>query len=1091
MVEFHFFIFSDFLFGQQLLVHALVTRTIHVSKNHLSTDSDDCGNLTKPCFSLAYALQMAGNGDTVTLDRNFEFPARDSIDAFNDDLELTSYCVASDSMCSGKKRAVINLDFVKEEIFSVENLTHFNMSKLHIKTRYSRPKIFFRMESCAVNVKMSDCIVNVTSYPMQLTNNKCFHSINIENVVFSYKYNYHLHRDDHSTGFSTAENHRSQISESQPFFSKGSRNKVTKPQSRGHIAQVKISKSSFENIALSNFDTGNDSDEYYLEMDRNTLFNSNFDISCKSRCYINITNHTHIESSLSINGNGLAKAFVVNIVNTSWTGQSYSKVVQSLFELQAMNNNASKVVMDYCLFQKSNEKAVTILNAPNVHISNTQFRGIKVTDLTKVSLDFAAGLTLKNLSCAYLENVTFHDIFTLQNIPSSMYITANESLVMKNVLIETSTLQDSENYLVWGLRSRRVRRFNTTVKCLYGNQKIEKTERMGNEFLSCTRCDTTSYNVQTPTITWGLPKKVNELNSKCLRPCPYQASCIDKLKSRGYYWGLLNKQSGSVDFYQCPPSYCCSSQQDCLSYDTCINNRSGRLCGDCKANHSIALLGPNRCVLNEDCKSDVFWVVYWTMVLLALIFVLYLKDILSFIGKLVSSIIKKKEETQNQPSFFEPLIRNKDDQEQEERKKPNKSSTMSQQVSGLIKTAFFFYQVADIIRVGASAKTNYKTPIIMEFLTSLFNIRMSSSVASHSSVDYAIALWCPFQTTNVFLMEFLRVSIILWCPLIMLFYLFVKMLFQFIAAKVSPTCFLIVCLNGDKNRSLVRRFKCGIVQFLIFGFASISMVCLESVHCIEINSKWFLYKQAESVECYQGWQRLVFVVIVAWVVSFPFALYIGVVLLRLKSVTPNEFLFMVIFPPSMIGFFARSCLMSKPEVQPLDVEQVQSLCDDHVIASERLALLSLVNEPFRTNPGHDEMFPQKLVWEPVLLMRRFLLLVASIFIENPVFRIYPIGVLLVLFGFHDYMVKPFSDHKLNVIQTVSHGLLFVLTLINSFWAFSNDLDLTTKGGAFHKCGQLLLYFELFILLTPLIVLTGWVFRKAFIKVYKVCLYKQD
>ena len=82
---------------------------------------------------------------------------------------------------------------------------------------------------------------------------------------------------------------------------------------------------------------------------------------------------------------------------------------------------------------------------------------------------------------------------------------------------------------------------------------------------------------------------------------------------------------------------------------------------------------------------------------------------------------------------------------------------------------------------------------------------------------------------------------------------------------------------------------------------------------------------------------------------------------------------------------------------------------------------------------------RKLVWQPVLLLRRLILLAASIFIVVPILKLYPVGILLVLYDFHDYMVKPFTDQTLNVFQMVSYGLLFVLVLINSFWAFSNNL----------------------------------------------------
>ena len=125
------------------------------------------------------------------------------------------------------------------------------------------------------------------------------------------------------------------------------------------------------------------------------------------------------------------------------------------------------------------------------------------------------------------------------------------------------------------------------------------------EILYYLKCNTLFYNVvQTPAFAWKKSSELVEVNNTCHDHCPYQASRIDWLKSRGNYWGIVNNQSGIVEFYQCPPSYCCSSQRDCVSYNTCTNNRRGRLCGNCKADHSIALFGPNRCVPNDNCKHD-------------------------------------------------------------------------------------------------------------------------------------------------------------------------------------------------------------------------------------------------------------------------------------------------------------------------------------------------------------------------------------------------------------------------------------------------------------------------------------------------------
>lgn len=267
----------------------------------------------------------------------------------------------------------------------------------------------------------------------------------------------------------------------------------------------------------------------------------------------------------------------------------------------------------------------------------------------------------------------------------------------------------------------------------------------------------------------------------------------------------------------------------------------------------------------------------------------------------------------------------------------------------------------------------------------------------------------------------------------------------------------------EAKKSLGKRIKAGIVELLLLGFSSISSLSLDTVHCINIkDTGLFLYKQATSVECYQPWQIAVFVFVGGWIVLFPFTLYIGTLMLAWKRISSNWFLLSLLFPPSIIVIF----FVNKPWristnnigqrrqrqsssssynsndtdiTDPVDPIIPHTISDDDI---ERSAILLIINEPFRvidniktskeSEEEDEENFTvesdhhlkyhqqQNLIWEPVLLFRRLILLSVSIFIVNPLLKLYPIGVLLALFGIHDYLVRPFSDEtNLNFVQTVS------------------------------------------------------------------------
>ena len=504
------------------------------------------------------------------------------------------------------------------------------------------------------------------------------------------------------------------------------------------------------------------------------------------------------------------------------------------------------------------------------------------------------------------------------------------------------------------------------------------------------------------------------------------------------------------------------------------------------------------------------------MILVVFVLVLYYKDIFLYIGKFVSKIknrwrkrsLKRQFKNRDRSSVLESLLENENGEVSEGNENNNKSPSVSLQISGLIKLAFFFYQVAAIIRIEASAKMNFQTPVLIELLTSFFNIKMSSSIML--SPDHVINV-CPLATNNVFLVELFRVSIILWCFLFLLLFSSFLLLLNMISKRMTdrfPDNIKVL------SRKTGKRIKAGIVQLLLLGFSSISTICLESVHCIKIEDHgWFLYKQAATVKCYQTWQNFVIVFIGLWVVLFPFILYLGTLLLSSKRMKPNWFLFLLMFPPSIIVFLVfvnKSCFFTNDHhhettgsLNDIDVEGDNSNDNTNVIDTERSAILLVINEPFRVlhhdDPEEDEeeeantsTSSRNLIWEPVLLYRRLILLCASIFIVNPMLKLYPIGVLLALFAIHDYLVKPFSNEtNLNLVQTVSSGLLGVLTLINTFWAFSNNFDLTAADETFHTLGWIFLYFELAVLVLPLIVFLCWLLHRAIVKLYKLCLRNQD
>ena len=126
-------------------------------------------------------------------------------------------------------------------------------------------------------------------------------------------------------------------------------------------------------------------------------------------------------------------------------------------------------------------------------------------------------------------------------------------------------------------------------------------------------------------------------------------------------------------------------------------------------------------------------------------------------------------------------------------------------------------------------------------------------------------------------------------------------------------------------------------------------------------------------------------------------------------------------------------------------------------------ILGVVNQPFKNISGRSF----KIQWESILILRRLLLIIVNTFIISPFEKLYPIGFLLVLYLIHHMIVQPYKDFSLNIMEGMSLAALYFLTLLNNFWAFSDEIDITNNP-LFNTSGHIFIYVELVILLIPLL-----------------------
>ena len=282
------------------------------------------------------------------------------------------------------------------------------------------------------------------------------------------------------------------------------------------------------------------------------------------------------------------------------------------------------------------------------------------------------------------------------------------------------------------------------------------------------------------------------------------------------------------------------------------------------------------------------------------------------------------------------------------------------------------------------------------------------------------------------------------------------------------------------------------MQLLLIGYAGVAVFCLQAVNCINIDGVSCLYLQA-SVSCYQFWQYVILGFIFVWVVPFPIALYIGCRLLRENKIKGNSFLFMITFPPitqyQAVKLFREVFIDGSPQIR-LSSDEITTF--EHELETDHI--LGIINKPFQVqqnNPGLPALNHQ-LIWEPMLIARRLVLVAVSTYIIPPMEKLYPVAVLLLVFMLHDIFMRPYTNDQLNAIQLISMQLLCLLTFVNLFWTFSNDIDISPdQSPQYYQLGKVFLYLEILILLLPIIILFWLMILKFGRFLYKVCSQKQD
>ncbi|XP_066935595.1 uncharacterized protein [Clytia hemisphaerica] len=1016
----------------------LSAREIYVSLNKQSDDISTCGTKWQPCRTIKFTIKNISKAlDTILLDSGYTFYPDQSIE-IDKELNITSY----NGNHTGHERASILFRENFNEGFMIRDST--SIQNLDVTWRFT--SIIFNLQAGKF-FTVESCLIIISSY-LLITGWRDMEKVTFEKVKFS--------------------NVTFKGSFSNPQVKKTNRQNNSATKRSSHKENLSTPSLRSININYTNC--------RFL----NTLLMISAPLSSSNRPNLTISecHFEHADTRFPAINNTVIY-FASNLVRKSYMGWMYigNIYVENCHFLESYEpsvildvvffDGPYELNIDNCTFENTTYGAVHVENGDitinnsrfmnNIFIPIKRFSGTVYAPSLSVTTD---SLTIMNSE--FINNTAPSNLgasVQAKNIYDENGRNVKISILNTTIISGKYPVSSDDTPISIQIAGYITPAFlfdeTSIVKCSTGQYlRYYRVEGSIGLTVHCITCNTSSYNAKD--ISFLKAKGgISDLqfysrDITCFK-CPYEALCYDgAIRSKGNYWGLSDN-SGKVTFYPCPPLYCCSSLEGCGSYNTCAKNRVGTLCGDCQEGHVLSFFNHNECIDKSLCEySWTVWCGYILAVAILCLFFLYNEDVWRFFRSKTAQDHNK----QNVEDLDE--IYENDTQTPLLRQKPMENSS-SKQLTGVIKITFFFYQSASIIRILASAKTYYNMPNILTFLVSFFDIRLE--------ITSDVLKVCPLFTSNFLVIDAFKSSLPITCLAALLLMMLACVMTRIYYTKRRSDN------EVDFGKSFLRRLKGAYVNILLLGYSSISIFCLRGIHCIDIDGEERLNAQA-SVKCYTGWQYLIMVVIGLWVIPFPLVLYAACRALRSYRISTNEFLLVLTLPPSSVYYmWLRSRIFT----------QYHFIFDQQTI-QEKDRILEVLNGPFKVNSKNEEC---RLIWEPVLIYRRLLLIVVTTFITSPVVKLYPVGLAFFVFVVHDSLEKPYADSKLNFIQMVSHLILCLLTMFNMFWALTNNVDVL-QNQMFYILGEVLLIVEGMMLASPFVILVFYLIYKSILSIRKCC-----
>ena len=713
----------------------------------------------------------------------------------------------------------------------------------------------------------------------------------------------------------------------------------------------------------------------------------------------------------------------------------------------AIGMQEGSISVNYCQFKFN--RATELGDA--IHLGENTAYFLDHCKITTRTMRYSRGFTL-SASSTKGSKIT-NTVFTVTSGTLGVLYHNTVSLMVDNIFVRNITIKCAP--------SSRMTFVNSTATDPFGDQghkkRLAQLALLGFIDLMywCGACPKGTYSLQGDTFNVDVKNGSEVTKSRHVKctPCPYGATCSERVRPKANMWGQV--ENNAIVMYSCPGGYCCPGQE-CPRYNSCAKNRGSVLCGKCVTGYSEALFSPN-CISNEECTMVQFLLMLFGFGITYVVVFIFQKDLKDFLfapmdqkkkpmqtngikrvrklARRVSSVDSARPCTEQVNSNGDYVLRNisvievesettaKNETQKEENgvsesnnKGDDKSNSNEQETVVLNHTTeqsnetrseggiflvllFYYFQDAALVHIDTVYlnRDSSTKGTVKEIMGGLFQFRLDL----FSLLDDMCAMpdFTPIDKI-VFRMSF---AVIVFC-LYFVIYIFMKLCETACKANISK---------------IQNRLTIATMFAVLFSFQSIVSTLLNLIHCITLGGRTVLLIEA-NCHCFTSWQIGVFIYVATCVI--PFTLYITLfpTLMRSNNISPSMFFAgcLVPLPVASYSFIKRKTLVKSAST------------------NSSKALYNLLQGPYRDLIYSIPFSTKKIYicWGGLYLVRRLILVLLKIFIQNVLVRLSIMTLFSMLSLFHHMIIWPCKERKANISSFVSALALVLICMANNIKA---------------------------------------------------------